>query len=103
MASPVFGHIYAETYADGAEVKTRTGSYTRYDVSMPGQANKVIVPSCDIIMYAHSVQYKDGVEHRVLETKPSAYWNAGDKTGKLPETLPLNAAEFIKAFNEAIK
>lgn len=96
------GVIYV-SHADGTEVKTRTGSYTRYDVSMSGQANKVIVPSCDIIMYAHSVQDKDGVEHRVLETKPSAYWNAGDKTGKLPETLPLNAAEFIKAFNEAIK
>ena len=96
------GVIYV-SHADGTEVKTRTGSYTRYDVSMSGQANKVIVPSCDIIMYAHSVQDKDGVEHRVLETKPSAYWDAGDKTGKLPETLPLNAAEFIKAFNEAIK
>lgn len=96
------GVIYV-SHADGTEVKTRTGSYTRYDVSMSGQANKVIVPSCDIIMYAHSVQDKDGVERRVLETKPSAYWNAGDKTGKLPETLPLNAAEFIKAFNEAIK
>ena len=96
------GVIYV-SHAVGEEIKTRTGSYTRYDVSMSGQANKVIVPSCDIIMYAHSVQDKDGVERRVLETKPSAYWNAGDKTGRLPETLPLNAAEFIKAFNEAIK
>ena len=96
------GVVYI-SHAEGIEIKSRTGNYTRYDVSMPGQANKVIVPSCDIIMFAHMVQDKDGVEHRVLETKPSQFWNAGDKTGKLPETLPLNADAFMKAFNEAVK
>lgn len=96
------GVVYV-SHAEGIEIKSRTGNYTRYDVSMPGQANKVIVPSCDIIMYAHMVTDKDGVEHRVLETKPSQFWNAGDKTGKLPETLPLNAEAFMKAFNEAVK
>lgn len=96
------GVVYV-SHAEGVEIKSRVGNYTRYDVSMPGQANKVIVPSCDIIMYAHMVTDKDGVEHRVLETKPSQFWNAGDKTGKLPETLPLNAEAFMKAFNEAVK
>jgi len=96
------GVIYV-SHAEGAEVKTRTGNYTRYDVSMPGQANKIIVPSCDIILYAHSVQDEKGEEHRVLETKPSKFWNAGDKTGKLPETIPLNAKAFMEAFNKAVK
>lgn len=96
------GVIYV-SHADSTEIKSRVGSYTRYDVSMPGQANKIIVPSCDIIMFAHAIQDKDGSEIRVLETKPSQFWNAGDRTGKLPETLPLNTQEFVKAFNAAME
>lgn len=96
------GVVYV-SHADSTEIKTRSGNYTRYDVSMPGQANKIIVPSCDLILFAHSVVDDKGVEQRVLETKPSQYWNAGDKTGKLPETMPLNAKEFMKAFDKAVK
>lgn len=96
------GVIYV-SHADGTEIKSRVGSYTRYDVSMPGQANKIIVPSCDIIMFAHAIQDKDGSEIRVLETKPSQFWNAGDRTGKLPETLPLNTQKFVEAFNAAME
>lgn len=85
------------------EIESRTGKYNRADVSLSGQANKAIVPTCDFILYATTETDKDGAEKRILRTKPSKHWNAGDRTGKLPETLPLDAKEFIKAFNAAVK
>lgn len=96
------GVIYI-SHAAGSEIKSRTGTYTRYDTTMPGTCASIITPSCDFILYAHGVTAKDGSEKRVLETKPSQYWNAGDRTGALPETMPLNYAEFMKVFNEITK
>jgi len=35
---------------------------------------------------------------RVMRCKPSAEYEAGDRTGRLPETLPLDYEAFRKAF-----
>ena len=96
------GMVYV-SHVSLSEIETRVGKYTRADVSLSGQANKAIVPTCDFILYATTESDKDGAEKRILRTKPSKHWNAGDRTGKLPENLPLDAKEFLKAFNEAIK
>lgn len=96
------GVIYI-SHASDKEIKTRLGSYTRYDVTMTGACQDVIIPSCDLILYAHSITGKDGKEIRVLETKPSQNWNAGDRTGKLPEQMPLKHNEFMEMFNKVMK
>ena len=36
---------------------------------------------------------------RVMRTKPSPHYEAGDRTGRLPETLELDFAKFTEAFN----
>ena len=38
------------------------------------------------------------VEGKCGRTKPGATYEAGDRTGRLPETLPLDFVEFAKAF-----
>jgi hypothetical protein len=38
---------------------------------------------------------------RVIRTKPSLYYEAGDRTGRLPETLNLSFSAFLDAFNNA--
>jgi hypothetical protein len=38
---------------------------------------------------------------RVIRTKPSLYYEAGDRTGRLPETLDLEFSSFLEAFNAA--
>lgn len=96
------GVIYV-SHAEGTEITTRVGKYTRWDVSMSGQAAKVILPTCDFILFAHVVKDEKGNEMRVLETKGSQFWNAGDRTGKLPEQLPFNAKDFMAAFDKAVK
>jgi hypothetical protein len=38
---------------------------------------------------------------RVIRTKPSLYYEAGDRTGRLPETLDLDFGKFRESFNAA--
>jgi len=38
------------------------------------------------------------VQKRVLRTKPNVNYEAGDRTGRLPEVLDLDYARFVEAF-----
>ena len=38
---------------------------------------------------------------RVIRTKPSLYYEAGDRTGRLPETLELDFGKFRESYNAA--
>ena len=38
---------------------------------------------------------------RVIRTKPSLYYEAGDRTGRLPETLELDFGKFKESYNNA--
>lgn len=95
------GVIYV-SHAAEKTIKTRTGEYTRYDAAIAGQAYELIVGSCDFVLFVDIISDENG-ERRILRTKPCEYWNAGDRTGKLPPEIPLDAKEFIKAYNIAIK
>ena len=35
----------------------------------------------------------------MIRTKPSLYYEAGDRTGRLPATLDLDFGKFIEAYN----
>jgi hypothetical protein len=57
----------------------------------------------DIILYADLEVSRDAdtqavTYNRVLRTKPGATYEAGDRTGRLPAVIPLDFAEFAKAF-----
>jgi hypothetical protein len=57
----------------------------------------------DIILFGDSVAKKDTAGNvtieRVVRTKPHPTYEAGDRTGRLPELLPLDYEQFVKAFN----
>jgi hypothetical protein len=63
--------------------------------TLPDSARKVVMGYSDIILFA-TVHGDDN--ERVLKTKPAAGWEAGDRTGRLPETLPLSWDAFEKAY-----
>ena len=46
---------------------------------------------------------EDGSQNlrRVIRTKPSLYHEAGDRTGRLPETIDLDFAKFYEAYGAA--
>lgn len=95
------GIVYV-AHASEKTIKTRRGEYTRYDAAIAGQVYELIVGSCDFILYA-TIESDENGERRIIRTKPCEYWNAGDKTGLLPEEIELNAKTFVEAYEKAIK
>jgi hypothetical protein len=85
------------------EFETRTGKIMRIVPTLPEKARKMVVGLVDLILYCDLEISKDDngkqLYRRVIRTKPSLNYDAGDRTGRLPEILPLNFQDFIKAFN----
>jgi hypothetical protein len=56
----------------------------------------------DMILFCDTVSRKDAggnlIVERVLRTKPHPTYEAGDRTGRLPEVLPLDHEAFAQAF-----
>jgi hypothetical protein len=95
------GVIYT-SHVTKEELTTRTGKYTHFSPSMQKGCSKFILPSMDFVLFADSKDDENGNEVRVLRTKPSKYWVAGDKTGMLPEEIPLDTKIFMEEFKKAI-
>lgn len=81
------------SHADTTEITTPTGSIKKWLPTLPKAARKQILSLCDVIAYAES-EYaigRDGKtsERRVLHCAPSQIWEAGDRTAKLPSTMPF--------------
>ena len=85
------------------EIKTRTGSFSKIVPTLPEKASDMIVGLADIILYCdieNKINENDKPYfNRVIHTKQHTDYEAGDRTKKLPETLPLDFNEFVKYFN----
>ena len=90
------------SHAQDKTVKTRTDEYVKTQPSLPDRARGVVLGLVDMILYCDTVTRKgrDGqlVVDRVIRTKPNPAYEAGDRTGRLPEMLPLDFEAFQKAF-----
>jgi hypothetical protein len=93
------------SHSQTREVDTRTGKITRVVPTLPDKARKTVVGLVDMILYCDLEQTKDAegktTTQRVLRTKPHINYDAGDRTGRLPEVLPMNYPAFVAAFNQA--
>lgn len=94
------GRVYV-SHANDKEIKTRTGSYTRWTHSLDNQAKDIIEPEVDFILFAEIIADDKG-ERRILHTKPCDQWVAGDRTGKLPSEIPLDYKAFMSEFAKAM-
>jgi hypothetical protein len=95
--------LFLVSHAEEKEVQAATKTYTRVRPTLPDKARKIIIGMADLIIYANVETSVDengkAVGRRLLHTKPSQYWEAGDRTGRLPETLDLDFGVFLAAFN----
>ncbi len=98
LASLPYGVVFI-SHSDLSEVETKTKKYSRYTISVGGKNKHVILNMVDIILFVDSA-VKDGEEKRIIRTKPSLYWEAGDRSGELPEEVPLDFNEFKKYFKQ---
>lgn len=93
------------SHAQTKEVDTRTGKIMRTVPTLPDKARKIVVGLVDMILYCdlETVKGEDGKSsvQRVLRTKPHLSYDAGDRTGRLPEVLPMNYPAFVDAFEKA--
>jgi hypothetical protein len=94
--------VILTSHAVQIEVDDRTGKFNRTVPTLGTKARDLVTGMADIIMFADMdfAKDKDGVAHerRVLRTQPSKFWDAGDRTGRLPDTVELGWDAFAKAF-----
>jgi len=102
LASLPYGLILI-SHAVDKTIETRTGEYTKTTPSLPDRARHVVLGLVDIILFGDSMAKKDAAGNitveRIVRTKPHPTYEAGDRTGRLPELLPLDYEQFVKAFN----
>ncbi len=101
LASLPYGLVLI-SHAVDKTIETRTGDDMKTQPSLPDRARYVVLGLVDMILYCDAVPRKDDdgdtVVERVIRTKPHPTYEAGDRTGRLPELLPLSFNAFAKAF-----
>lgn len=98
--------LFLISHAVEREIESRTGNYTRIIPTLPDKARKIILGMSDFILYGDIEEStdKDGKvsSKRVLRTKPTRHYEAGDRTGKLPETIDATYDAFLKVYEKSI-
>ncbi len=98
--------LFLISHAKEIEVDTCTGKYTRVVPTLPDKARKIVLGMVDQVLFCDLdlTTGDDGAKsiRRVIRTKPSLYYEAGDWTGRLPETIDLDFRMFLDAFNTAV-
>jgi hypothetical protein len=98
--------LFLVSHAKEIEIETRTGKYTRIVPTLPDKARKIVLGMVDQVLFCdlELTTADDGAKNirRVIRTKPSLYYEAGDRTGRLPETIDLDFRMYLDAFNAAV-
>jgi len=94
------------SHAVATEIQTRTAKITKFIPSMQPFMYNIIAPVCGIILYYDTAETEQG-ETRILRTRVSEKWIAGDRTGKLEAygdikmlPLPINNWDRIQQIFE---
>lgn len=97
--------LYLISHCETKEIETRQGKVNRVVATLPAKARRFVLGLVDIILYCDLEVTKDeegkSVYKRVLRTKPNLHYDAGDRTGKLPDPLEFDYQVFAKAFEAA--
>ena len=81
------------------EVETKTRKFNKYTISVSGKNRGFALGLPDYILFIDSI-VKDNEEVRIVRTKPSMFWDAGDRSNKLPAEMALNYNELAKYFKQ---
>lgn len=84
------------THPKDKEVKKDNITWTAVGTSLANSIENQILGMCDLILFA----YMDKENKRMIRTKPTKYIQcAGDRSGKLPEIMPLDPKAVMDALN----
>lgn len=94
--------LFLVSHSQDIEIETRTGKYNKTVPTLPEKARKIVLGLVDMVLYCDidSTTGADGKPEyrRVMRTKPCLYYEAGDRTGRLPETIELDYTKFAATF-----
>lgn len=94
--------LFLVSHSVAKEIPTKVGTTVKIQPTLPDRARRIVQGIVDFILYFETVEDigSDGkvILKRVIRTKPTSRYEAGDRTGKLPETLPLDYKAFKEAF-----
>jgi hypothetical protein len=95
--------LFLISHSQEKEIETRTGKHTKIVPTLPEKASKLILGLVDVILFG-DFEVATGatgkpVHRRVLRTKPSTAYEAGDRTGRLPDVIDCSYAAFAAAFH----
>ncbi len=96
--------LFLVSHSQEKEIETRTGKHTRIVPTLPDKARKIVLGMVDLILFC-DLEVTPGPDgkptvRRVMRTKPSPNYEAGDRTGRLPEVIDLDFSVFLEAFNK---
>lgn len=98
-----YGLVFV-SHSTQREIETKTGKYTKTLPTLPDKIQKYILGFVDMVLLCDlDVQRgEDGkaIQRRVMRTKPNIYFEAGDRTGRLPEVMDLDYQAFLNAFSK---
>jgi len=90
------------SHAAVQEIQTRTGPKHKTVPSLPEKPRKLILGLADMILFCdlETVSLPDGKQtiRRVIRTQPHPSYEAGDRTGRLPDVIELDYDAFVQAF-----
>ena len=97
--------LFLVSHSQERELETRTGKLTRIVPTLPDKARKIVLGMVDIILFCdlEPGTGPDGkpAQRRIVRTKPNVGYEAGDRTGRLPEIIDLDFAKFVAAYAES--
>lgn len=85
-----YGVIFL-SHAKENEVEENKRKFTKIETTMPNTAKKIVQPLSDYILYFHA----DETGNRLVRTKATQTVTAGDRSGRLPEILPMDSKVLI--------
>lgn len=96
--------LFLVSHSQEREIETRTGKHTRIVPTLPDRVRQIVLGMADVILYC-DIEVTTGPDggtttRRVMRTKPHVNYEAGDRTGRLPEVIDLDFGEFLEAFNQ---
>lgn len=97
--------LFLISHAREVEMDSRTGKFTRVVPTLPEKARKIVLGMADMVLFCdldvHTADDGAQTVRRVIRTKPNLYYEAGDRTGRMPETIDLDFSKFMEAYNSA--
>lgn len=100
LASMPYG-LCLVSHAKTIEEESKAGKKTKTVPTLTGKARDYILGLVDIVLFADIVTERGAAQKRVIRTKPTEAYEAGDRTGRLPETMDMDAKVFLGSFKEA--